>query len=221
MAHVLGIDEAGRGPVIGSMFIAGVMVHEDQLPALESLGLKDSKKLSDAQRIGFAPKIEEVAEKTVVHEVTAQQIDELRKVMSLNEIELRGFAKIVDACFPDKVFMDLPEPNGERFSLKVKSLIDDELANISMVAEHKADDTYPIVSAASILAKNAREEHVKDLHGKYGVDFRTGYPHDQDTIQFLKDYYTQHRELPAETRLSWSTAQRVVNEAKQSRLGNF
>lgn len=219
--NILGIDEAGRGAVLGSMFIGGVLVAEDDMQALGDLGLKDSKLLNDAQREAFVPRIEELAAGAAVREVAASEIDELREIMSLNVIELKTFAQLIEQLEPDSVFIDLPEPDGERFVKKIKNELDGRFDDVDMVAEHEADDTYPIVSAASILAKSAREAHTAELKEKYGVDFRTGYSHDEDTITFLEDYLAEHGELPEETRLSWRTAQRIREEHEQSGIDDF
>jgi ribonuclease HII len=116
--------------------------------------------------------------------------------------------------------MDLPEPDGDRFIEKVKDLMKTNV-NLQFTAEHGADDTFPVVSAASIVAKSAREEHVEDLHRKYGYDFKSGYPHDKPTIEFLEDYLSEKGELPEETRLSWSTAERIKREGGQEDLTKF
>ena len=137
---ILGIDEAGRGPVIGSMFIGGFIVDETDMDELEDLGVKDSKKLSDSKREEIRSKLESVGE-VFLEEITASEIDDLREVMSLNEIELKGFADLVDRAEPDKVIMDLPEPDGNRFIGKVKDLLDIDGEKIDFVAEHGADDT--------------------------------------------------------------------------------
>ncbi|MDY6769407.1 MAG: ribonuclease HII, partial [Candidatus Nanohaloarchaea archaeon] len=160
------------------MFIAGVLVDKDDMDELQQLGLKDSKELSDAQRERFVGPIEELAVDTVVREVTASEIDELREVTNLNVIELRTFAAIIEELEPDRAFIDLPEPDGERFANKIRKELPDGFKDVEMVAEHGADDEYPVVSAASILAKSAREAHTAELKEKYGVDFRTGYSHD-------------------------------------------
>lgn len=219
MTKVLGIDEAGRGPVVGSMFIGGFLVDKEDLEELENLGVKDSKKLSDKKRERLRDEIEDVGE-VFLKEFTADDIDDLREVMSLNEIELKGFADIVDRARPEEVFMDLPEPNAERFIGKVRDLMDHE-EDIDFVAEHGADDTFPVVSAASIAAKSARESHVDELKKKYGYDFKSGYPHDEPTINFLKEHLEEYGQLPDETRLSWSTAERILKEAQQNSLGDF
>ena len=220
MGKILGIDEAGRGPVIGSMFVGGFLVDEDKIEDLEELGVKDSKKLSDKKRERIRDQLEDVGE-VFLEEITASEIDDLREVMSLNEIELKGFADIVDSSEPDEVFMDLPEPDGERFIGKVKDLLDINGEKIDFTAEHGADDTFPVVSAASIVAKSARESHVEELHRKYGYDFKSGYPHDEPTIEFLKDFVDEKDRLPEETRLSWSTAERILKEQKQNSIGDY
>ncbi|MFB6099949.1 MAG: ribonuclease HII [Candidatus Nanohalobium sp.] len=219
MTKVLGIDEAGRGPTIGSLFIGGFMIEKDGLEELEELGVKDSKKLSDKKRERLRDELDDLGE-TFLVEFTASNIDDLRDVMSLNEIELKGFAEVVDRAEPDEVFMDLPEPDGDRFIGKVQDLMKTDI-DLDFTAEHGADDTFPVVSAASIVAKSARESHVEELHRKYGYDFKSGYPHDEPTIQFLKDYLKEKGELPPETRMSWSTAQRIKRKGDQEDLTDF
>jgi len=141
--------------------------------------------------------------------------------MSLNEIEIRSFATVIAELGPDKVYIDLPEPDGERFGNKIRAALPNGSSVPEIVAEHGADDTYPVVSAASILAKNGREDHVESLHAKYDVDFGSGYPHDQPTQQFLQDYLNANGNLPEETRTSWSTAQRLQAQAGQRSIDSF
>lgn len=217
---VLGIDEAGRGPVIGSMFVGGFMTEEDRIDELEDLGVKDSKKLTDKSRDSMDETLENIGE-VFLKEVTASEIDELREVMSLNEIEIKAFADVIKRTDADKIVVDLPEPDGERFIRKLKELLPEKFEDRDFVAEHEADDKYPIVSAASIAAKSARERHVRELHEKYGYDFKSGYPHDKPTIKFLEDFVEEKGELPPETRRSWSTADRILEEADQSDLADF
>ena len=220
MAKVLGIDEAGRGPVIGSMFIGGFMVDESDLEEVEDLGVKDSKKLSDKKRENLAEKLREMGE-PFLKEITASEIDDLREVMSLNEIEIQGFTEVIERSDADEIIVDLPEPDGDRFIRKMKKELPAKFENRDFTAEHEADDNFPIVSAASIIAKSARENHVDELKKKYGYDFKSGYPHDSPTIEFLEKYVEEKGELPEETRRSWSTAERILKEAEQSGLSDF
>lgn len=218
---ILGIDEAGRGPVVGSLFVGGVLIDEKNQEELEELGLKDSKLLSDEQREKFVPQIKEVAEKTLVKEITAQQIDELRETINLNKVEFEVFMKIIEETEPDKVVIDLLEKDGEKYKIKVKNRLGEKFKNLEIVAEHKADVNYPIVSAASILAKSAREENVRKIEEKYDAKIRTGYSHDEDTIDFLKNYLEENKELPPEARESWETCKKLVREFGQSKVDDF
>ncbi len=220
MGKIVGIDEAGRGPVIGSLFIGGFMADEKDLENVKALGVKDSKKLSDKKRENIAEKLRELGE-PFLKEITASEIDELREIMSLNEIEMQGFTDVIERSDADKIIVDLPEPNAERFIRKMKKELPERFSEREFVAEHGADDTFPIVSAASIIAKSARESHVDQLKQKYGYDFKSGYPHDQPTRDFLKKYIEEQGELPSETRMSWSTATDIMEEAEQSGLGEF
>jgi ribonuclease HII len=216
---ILGIDEAGRGPVLGSLFIGGFMIGEENLAKLEELGVKDSKKLSDSKREDLRKELDDLGEVFLI-EFTASKLDDLMDVMTINEVELKGFAEVIDRAEPDKVFMDLPEPDGDRFIGKVKDLMNTR-NDLVFTAEHGADDEYPVVSAASIVAKSARESHVEELHEKYGYDFASGYPHDKPTREFLEKYVEEKGELPPEARKSWSTSQDILEEAGQKGLGEF
>ncbi len=220
MSKVLGVDEAGRGPVIGSMFVAGFMVEESELPELEDLGVKDSKKLSANRREQIRDELDDIG-RFELKEVEAGDIDELREVMTLNEIEVEAFADVIKRFEPGRVIVDLPEPDGDRFVKKLKGKLPAEFSEVDFVAEHGADDNYPVVSAASIVAKSAREAHVSALVEKYGFDFKSGYPHDPETIEFLETYLEEKGELPPETRRSWSTAERILKQSEQSSFDDF
>ena len=215
----LGIDEAGRGPVIGSMFVAGYAVEEDRLDELGEIGVKDSKKLSDAKRERLRDRLENLGTYRVV-ELEASEIDELMEEINLNEIELKAFAELIQRFEASKVFVDLPEPDGDRFIGKIRDRLPQGF-EANFVAEHGADDEYDVVSAASIIAKSERERHVERLQEKYGVDFASGYPHDRPTINFLEDYLEEHGRLPEETRTSWSTASRLMKEHSQKTVEGF
>ncbi len=203
------------------MFVAGAVIEENRESELKKLGVKDSKMLKEKDRERMAAELPGILNKYAVKEVTAMQIDELMKTINLNVIEMQMFAKIIQELKPDKVIIDLPENNAEKFILKVKKFMDPkQYKNLEFVAEHKADENYPIVSAASILAKSAREKHVKDLYGEYGY-FRTGYPHDEDTINMLERYVKANKKLPEIARHSWSTSKRILKKFAQKKLGQF
>ncbi|MEF8880863.1 MAG: ribonuclease HII [Candidatus Nanohaloarchaea archaeon] len=217
---ILGVDEAGRGPVIGSMFIVSFELEEDRIDELEEIGVKDSKKLSDKKREEIRDKLEDIGSYSL-KEIEASQIDEMREVMTLNEIELKGFVEVMKDSDADRFTVDLPEPDGDRFIRKMKKELPEKFQEKDFVAEHGADDEYPEVSAASVIAKSARQAHVEKLHQKYGYDFASGYPHDKPTIEFLEKFMEEKGELPGETRMSWSTAEKIVKKSKQKSFEDY
>ncbi len=217
MVSIAGIDEAGRGPVIGPMMVAGVTLDSKKFKDLEALGLKDSKVLSPKRREELYDEVKALADKIEVVVISAKQIDQLRQIMSLNKIELKSFAKIIDALKPDEVFIDLPE-NGPKFVPELKRSIS---CSPKVVAEHKADATYPIVSAASIIAKVERDRSVKRIEKRIGHEFGSGYPSDPRTKAFLEEYMKTHDTLPDCVRMSWATVAKYVKKKGQRTLSGF
>jgi ribonuclease HII len=219
MKKILGIDEAGRGSLFGSMFVAGVLIDERKIEKLIRIKVRDSKELEPEAREKLALKIQKIADRIQIKEITAQEIDRLRNYISLNEIEIRVFAQIIEECGADEVFIDMPEVNGEKFLLKLKAKIRPELKkDIKITAENFADKKYPVVSAASIIAKYNRDMHIAELAEKYNFDFKTGYSHDQKTLEFIEEYLKKHKKFPEEVRKSWDTAKSIAEKYLQKRL---
>jgi ribonuclease HII len=209
---VAGVDEAGRGCVIGPLVIAGVMISEEKLPALARLGVKDSKLLSAKKREVLAVEIARLAEKHVTVKLAPVEIDRAvesgRKLHKLNRLEAQTMAKVIDALKPDVAFVDAADVLEERF----KHHIQEGLSfKVKVVAEHKADKTYSVVSAASIIAKVERDRAVAALTGEHG-DFGTGYLADPRTMRFLKQWLQTHEEYPDCVRKSWKPAKQTKNE---------
>ena len=150
-----GVDEAGRGPVIGPMVIAAVMVENDQ--ALRALKVKDSKSLTRKKRDDLAPRIREIAKVDMVV-LSAEDIDLQREKETMNVLEARAFACLIERMGPDKAVLDAADMVEARFGETVESMMK---CRPEMICEHKADINYPVVSAASIIAKNERD-HLMD-----------------------------------------------------------
>jgi len=210
------MDEAGRGPVLGPMVISGIKIRQDNEKALKDLEVKDSKQLTPKTRETLYIKIKEIAEtETII--IHAHEIDTLRKTKTLNVIELEAFADIINKLEAKTVYLDLPEHNSdfpERLKAKVKN-------NIDLTAEHKADEKYPVVSAASIIAKVTRDRIIKAIEKEIEEPIGSGYPSDPTTKQFLKNYFKKHKSFPPFVRHSWETARKIIDEKKQSRLTGF
>jgi ribonuclease HII len=198
---LLGIDEAGRGSVLGPLVVCGVAVEEERLKYLERLKLKDSKKVSPKRRIVLSRKIKKIAECHPVH-ISAADIDLLRSNdVNLNEIEKIAMRKIIGNSKPDVSFIDCIDVKPERFRNEIEKFQN----NMKVVAEHGADDKYVIVSAASIVAKVERDMEIQKIRKEFS-EVGSGYPSDPKTISFLKNI--SYNDLPDFVRRSWSTVER-------------
>jgi ribonuclease HII len=212
---ISGIDEAGKGPVLGPMCVAGVLMDDSSNDALLKIGVKDSKKLAPKKREVLAVEIKKIANKYFVLEVSALQIDELRKIMTMNEIMVVCFAKVLEELRPDHAFVDAADVIAQRFGQNLKKKYTRE---ITITSEHEADVKYPIVSAASILAKVQRDMLVKELGEKIDADIGSGYPSDGKTILFLENWVKEHGSLPDFARSSWETSRRILENYTQSQV---
>jgi ribonuclease HII len=214
---ISGIDEAGKGPVLGPMCVAGVLMDDAENDTLLKLGVKDSKQLAPKKREVLAGDIKKIANKYFVLEVSALQIDELRKLMTMNEIMVVCFAKVLEELRPDHAFVDAADVIAQRFGQNLKKKYTRE---ITITSEHEADVRYPIVSAASILAKVQRDMLVKELGEQIDEDLGSGYPSDPKTILFLENWVKEHGSLPDFARSSWETSRRILGKFGSSQVNS-
>jgi ribonuclease HII len=198
----LGIDEAGRGPVIGPLVVCGVAIENDRMKYLERLGIKDSKKVTPKRRIILSRKIQKIAEYHLV-KITAKDIDLMRsKDVNLNQIEKIAINRIIRNCSPHTCIIDCMDVNTQRLESEISEVNPD----IRIIAEHKADENHIIVGASSIIAKVERDAEIQKIKKEYG-DIGSGYPSDPQTIKFLKNI--PYHELPDFVRHSWATVERM------------
>lgn len=213
-----GIDEAGRGAVIGPLVVAGVSIEQGREEEFRAMGAKDSKLLSPKRRVFLSKKIQEIAKDIVVLSISACKIDDYRnKGVNLNKIEAMRFADIINMLEPGIAYLDAPDVNIERLNLFIKKMLKQE---VRLVSEHKADSTYPIVSAASIMAKVERDNAVEELKKKYG-DIGPGYSSNPITRQWMKDWLEKHGDFPECVRKTWSTTSDIQGEMEQNKLDRF
>jgi ribonuclease HII len=190
---ILGIDDAGRGPLIGPMVLAGCLITSDKEKMFKDLGVKDSKLLPPKKRELLARVIKEKATKYYVDTTSANDIDNLLNGgVNLNKVEAIKAAKVISELTKDstkkiQVVIDCPSTNRESWKNDVIMELKD-IKNLTIICEHKADRDYIAVSAASILAKSRREEEIGKLKAKIGLDFGSGYPNDPKTKDFLEKH---------------------------------
>ncbi len=205
-----GVDEAGRGCVLGPLAVAGVSVDSSRLRELTELGVKDSKLLSPAQRDSLYPEILKLCVRAEVSRIPPKMIDRYvsrgKKYRRLNYLETIHMAKVIDALGADEVFVDAPDVNPVRFRAELEELLS---CTPRIVAEHKADVNYPVVSAASIVAKVERDRDIEELRKIHG-NFGSGYPSDPDTIAFLESWMKSNSSQPEFARKSWKTWNRIA-----------
>lgn len=217
---IAGVDDAGRGPVIGPLVIAGVAMRKESLPKLSRLGVKDSKLLSPQRRETLSVEVKKIAEKHAVVKLSPKEIDETvlngRRLRRLNWLEAQTMAKVIEMLRPDLAYVDASDVNAERFKHHILECLS---FKVEIVSEHKADRNYPIVSAASIIAKVERDREIAELRVKHG-NFGSGYPSDPRTAAFLRQYLREHGSHPDFVRKSWKPAKKAKeeNDSNQMRL---
>ncbi len=202
-----GVDEAGRGPVIGPLVVAGVCVDEAGLERLVELGVRDSKLLSRIQREEFYRAFKGFSVCRVVM-VQAGELDRLMRRHSLNEIEARFFAEVIEALRPEVAFVDAADVRPMSFE---RMILNHVSIRPRLVVEHRADVRYPVVSAASIAAKVERDWAIEALHRVYG-DFGSGYASDERTVAFIERCVRETGSFPDCVRRRWKTAVRASNQ---------
>ncbi|WP_414469662.1 ribonuclease HII [Methanobacterium sp. ACI-7] len=198
---IVGIDEAGRGPVIGPLVVCGVTIEEEKLEKLEKFQLKDSKRLTPGRRKVMSRRINKIAECHTVH-IQAKDIDNLRaKGINLNEIEKIAIKKVIGLSNCDVAYIDCLDVKPQRFCEEMENFRD----GLKVIAEHKAEDKYQIVAAASIVAKVERDMEIEKLKKEY-KDIGSGYPSDPKTIAFLNRF--SYENMPDFVRKSWATVKK-------------
>ena len=209
-----GVDEAGRGPAIGPLVVGCVFVEDDSL--LRELGVRDSKKLTPKRR----EEIFEVIVSECVYSIvsaSAEEIDEKRKRYSLNDIEIQMFHQAVSAHPADTVYADCPDVDEVRFS----RILSASLNGMNVVGKHKADDTYPVVSAASIVAKVTRDRAVEAIQKEFGTDIGSGYPSDEVTMAFIEKWIKQNGACPPHTRRSWEPVKKLLSDSRNTKITDW
>lgn len=225
---ILGIDDAGRGPVIGPMILAGCLMDGKTARELKKLGVRDSKQLTEKRREFLAEEIKEKVEvfETVI--VSPEEIDTLLKEgTNLNEVEAMACAKIINKInsaskFREgkiKVILDCPSTSIVKWQDSLKMKIDD-LSNLEISCEHKADQNHVEVSAASVIAKSTREKEMEKLKSVYGKEMGSGYTSDPVTRKFLKTNIKKFNNSGI-FRKSWSTWKETASASHQKKLGDF
>lgn len=210
-----GADEAGKGPVLGSMFGAAVLAEPGVIPD----GVDDSKRLPPARRETLAAAMRDSDGIRIgVAEIPTTLIDDPQTDM--NTLTVKAHVDALSQVVSDghQGVVDAGDTSEARFGDRVAGGLD---ADVTVDARHGADEEDPLVAAASVIAKVERDAHVSNLAETYDAPLGSGYPSDETTVEFLTGYVGVHGKLPPCARETWSTSQRVLAETQQSDLGDF
>ena len=201
---ICGVDEAGKGPVLGPLVVAAVAV--DNAKDIQDLGIKDSKQLTPEKRKELSNLIKNKFS-FAIEIIEAERVDEYRRQNKLNDLNREAFEKLISKLDPNVAYVDAADVNEHRFGKQIKEKLTNE-KDTDVISMHKADAKIDEVAAASIIAKETRENEIRKLKEKIG-DFGSGYPSDERTIKFLKSFYSDNGKWPTGTRKSWKTVERI------------
>jgi ribonuclease HII len=204
---VCGVDDAGRGSVLGPLVIAGISIEQSKIKQLVSIGVKDSKQLSPQSRENLYDEIISLVEDYYVAKIPPRTIDRSVSKHLLNQLEADYMAKVVKKLGASSSYVDSCDVNPKRFGLYISNLA----KTGKIISSHHADRKYPVVSAASIIAKVSRDKSIEKLRKSH--DLGSGYPSDSKTMRFIKEWISQNGDVPIFVRKSWKPIKTLLGKS--------
>ena len=198
---ICGVDEAGRGPMFGPLVIAAVAMQKERIHLLQEIGVKDSKVIERSIREKMYDQIIEVVDSYEIARIDPEEIDKSVDEYGLNNLEAVHMGDLISKLNVGTAFVDACSRNTQAFAKKVGN----RAKNVRILAYHKADSRFEIVSAASIIAKVVRDRLVEEM-GIIG----SGYPSDPISVEYLQTYYEKHKKLPPHIRHSWEPVKEII-----------
>jgi len=202
---ICGVDDAGRGSMLGPLVIAGISIEKKHIRKLSLLGVKDSKKLTPKNREELYKKIISLVDNYYVAKISPKTIDRSVQKHELNQLEAKFMAKVITKLDADTSFVDSCDVNPKRFGKEISRLSN----NKKICSYHHADSRFLVVSAASIIAKVTRDRAIEKLRKEN--DLGSGYPSDPKTIGFVESYYKNQKTMPIFVRKSWKPTKKIID----------
>ncbi len=215
---IIGVDEAGRGSVVGPMVmgLAGVK----DLKKLENLDIRDSKEMSKEEREKVFEDLIKVLDYYDYVIIEAKVInDMMSKNINLTNIELKFLKELLEKIEDDfELYLDSFSINKE----KIRQIIENfGIKNLrKIIVDFDADKKYKITSAASIIAKVIRDREIRKLEEELNIPIGSGYPHDERTRKFI-EYALRNRKYLEYIRKEWQTVDKIREELFQTKLTQF
>ncbi|MCI4337198.1 MAG: ribonuclease HII [Thermoplasmata archaeon] len=215
--RILGIDEAGRGSLLGPLVVGGFVTAASTAATLPALGIRDSKLLSAPQRERAYATIGPLGVRLALH-LSPGTIDAHVRRGGLNDLEAKAFGQLARRAGVQRVFVDACDPVAIRFGESVRRWAG---GTVEVDARHHADRTIPVVAAASIVAKVRRDRAVARLSLSLGGALGSGYPSDARTTEFVRSFLAEGRPAPSWLRASWKTMDRLLPRPPLRTLETF
>lgn len=204
---VCGVDDAGRGSVLGPLVIAGISIEKNKIKHLVKIGVKDSKQLSPQSREKLYEQILSIVDGYYVAKISPRIIDKSVNKNLLNQLEANYMAKVIKKLEGGASYVDSCDVNPKRFGLYISNIA----KTGKIISSHHADRKYPVVSAASIIAKVSRDREIEKLRKNH--DLGSGYPSDSKTMGFIKNWISQNGGVPVFVRKSWKPVKILLNSS--------
>lgn len=209
-----GVDEAGRGSIIGPLVVAGVGIRESKVAQLYEMGVKDSKALTPKARARLFGEIMKVADSVCVRKVDPAEVDGSVSLRGLNRLEAKVMASVINKIGADEVYVDCCDINPERYRDYIGQHLNCSPKVHSM---HHADAINVVVSAASIVAKITRDQEIQHIRNRYR-SIGSGYPSDEQTMRFIRRWVAKNGSAPEFARKSWKPLKMMLEHTAQCKL---
>lgn len=211
-----GVDEAGRGSIIGPLVVAGVAIRESKISELRRLGVRDSKTLTPRARAKLFGEIVKVVDSICINKVEPEEVDGSVMLHELNRLEAKVMARVIDSIGADEVYLDCCDVNPARYRKCIEQRLNYRPKRLYSL--HHADSLHLAVSAASIIAKITRDQEIQEIRDKYGAEIGSGYPSDMTTMDFIRRWVAGNGKPPGFARKSWKPLRMMLEQMAQCTL---
>jgi ribonuclease HII len=213
-----GVDEAGRGSIIGPLIIAGISIRDSKISELSKIGVKDSKKLTKKLRESMFFSIIDLADSLCICKIDSDEIDDNVFLNNLNKLEAEAMAAVINNLRVDEVYVDCCDVNIERYKECIKCRL--VSCNTKLYSMHHADQLNLVVSAASIIAKIVRDNEIQAIRRIYHT-IGSGYPSDEKTMYFIRKWVEKYKNAPSFARKSWRPLRTILYENSSYKVTHF
>ena len=212
-----GVDEAGRGSIIGPLVVAGISIRKSKISKLRQIGVKDSKMLSPKSRANLFNLVMDMADSLCINIISCAMVDYSVFLNRLNKLEAETMASVINSIQADKVYIDSCDVNPCRFRDYIESrllLSSSSSSKPKLYSMHHADSLNVVVSAASIVAKIVRDKQIQEIRNTHH-NIGSGYPSDWKTMLFIRGWVSKYKCAPHFARKSWSPLKKRLEEVAQ------